>query len=140
VKKIHANNISLKEWPLDPGDNKIGMAKHAQVLAVGFDMTGTLLLTSISDPDFTDYVQRRFYVVTPGLRVPHNLGILTHIGSTRMDGKYPSHVFEVDSPEDSPRKGVSRAAVTNQQNAPVHGTSLQAGFIGGAIGSAVMIQ
>jgi len=136
VKRIRPFNCSIRELQLDIGDNRLTLPKRAQILTVAYDQDEILHLTVICDPDFLKDEERRFIVLTPGARVPHNAGALSYLGSPRRHGRAAFHVFEIDSPEDGPRLGTKRgaASVIAQQNAPVSGVNMQVGQMLGHAG------
>jgi hypothetical protein len=143
VKKIIPLNQRIMTAPLILGHtNKVTTSRRAQVLGAHFDADGILHLSFVGDPDADQWDDRRFVTKTSSLRLPHALGRLAHVAGPIMGDGDTWYVFEVDSPEDSPRPGASRAAgvVVNQQSGPVSGLSVQAGAIGGGISRGVYIQ
>lgn len=139
MKRIRPFNTTLRETELSSGDNHVQLPRRAQILSVSYDARDALFLALIVDPDADRQEERRFYVVEHGSRVPHNVGALLHVGSARSHWTGMAlHVFEVNSPEDTPRVGSARGSVINQQNAPVHGgVSIQAHSI---LGGGVTVQ
>jgi len=146
MKKIRSFNNVIREIPLSLGLNKITLPKRAQVISVNH-ADRVLVLTLVCEAQPLHDVERIFYAARSQDSVPHGLGHVTHIGTSRHSMQGAAHVFELDSPEDGSNVGTVRResarggnVVTNVQNGPVHGTSVQIGSILGDARRGVMIQ
>lgn len=135
MKTIKTFNSGSAEFSLGGGRGRHALPKRAQVLAVWADKLGIMSVTVAVNPNEEDSEERVFWVIQSGQRIPTGAGRVTHIGSATLRDFNLWHVFEIDSPEDGPRKaaGLRGAAVVNQQSGPILGNLAQVGMVTGAI-------
>lgn len=135
MKTIKTFNSVTAAMDLGPGKNKIMLPPRAQVLAVTSGPVGVLLVSVAANPDERATEERTLWVIKNGAQILTGAGRVTYLGSSAAASHHLWHVFEVDSPEDGPRKAASLrgASIVNRQSGPIHGNSMQVGMVTGAI-------